>query len=86
MPVRQAEGNAGDIFPRLLLNAGERVAFRLGLDGADGLAIHKERAVGLAFLEGEFLDRDAALSSEIDGILRLDRLRSDFARICVSIE
>ena len=37
-PGRQAEGDAGDIFGRLLLDAGKRVASGLGLNGADGFS------------------------------------------------
>ena len=60
-PCRQAERNAGDIFGGLLLDAGERVAFGLGFDCADGFAIHEQRVVGFAGGKGEFADGDAAV-------------------------
>ena len=41
-------GSALDILGRLRLDAGERVALRLGLDDADGLAVGVEQVVGLA--------------------------------------
>ncbi len=53
-PGRQAERDAGDIFGGLLLDAGEGVAFGLGLDGADGFAVNEQRVVRFAGLEGKF--------------------------------
>ncbi len=41
----QAEGNAGDVFCRLLLDAGQGMPFRFGLDGAEGFAVHEKGVV-----------------------------------------
>ena len=59
-PRGDAERDAGDILGGLLLHAGEGDAFGLGFHGADGLAVHEERVVGFAGLEGEFADGHAA--------------------------
>ena len=71
-PRRQAERDAGDILGGLLLDAGEGVAFGLGLDRADGFGVNEQRVVRFAGLEGEFADGDTARGREVDLVLRLD--------------
>ena len=50
--VRQAGGQAVEVLARLRFDAGERVALRLGLDHADGLAVGVEQVVGVAGVSG----------------------------------
>ena len=68
-PVGQAEGNAGDVFRRLLLDAGQGMAFRLGLDGAEGLAVYEEGVIGFAGLEGKLGHRDAPAAERLTALL-----------------
>ena len=71
-PRREAKWNARDILGRIALRRRERGAFGLGLDRADGFAIHEQRVVGLAGFECKFADRHSRGSGEIDLILRLN--------------
>jgi hypothetical protein len=63
--------HAGNVSGLLFLDAGKRGAFGLRLHGADGLAVHEERVIGLPGLEGEFANSDAASGGKIDLTFRL---------------
>lgn len=71
MPMRDAEGHADDVVRGLLLDAGQRVALRFGLDGANGFAVRKQCVVRLAGFEAELADGDAALRGKVKIPFRL---------------
>ena len=60
-----------DVLGRLGFDTGEGMAFRLGLDNADRLAIGVEKVVGKSGREREFPDRDAQPGRDVhlSGIL-----------------
>jgi len=69
--MRESRASAGNVLCRLLLNAGEGVAFRLGLDNTDGFAVHEESVVWLAGLKGHLADCNAQGGTEVDSVLVL---------------
>ena len=58
-------GQALGVLGGLDLDAGERVAFGLGLDHAEGLGVSVEHVVGVAGLEGELACRDARSGGQV---------------------
>ena len=66
--------NALAVLLRLNLDAGERLAFSLGLDHAGGCAVHEEKVVGLAvpLLHGKFADSNTPASRDVGGVAVLD--------------
>ena len=60
-PGGKTERHALHILLRLLLDAGERMARRFGLDRADRFAVNEQRVVRLAGLEGQLAHGDAEL-------------------------
>jgi len=65
MEMRQPGRQAGGVFGRLRFDAGERMAFGLGFDGADGLGIGVEQIGGKAGVQRELPHSHAAASGDI---------------------
>ena len=58
MPRGHLCGESDAVLAGLRLDAAEGRALRLGLDGADGLAIDEQQVVGLAGGQGKLAHRD----------------------------
>jgi len=68
VPGRRDVGQAGAVLFGLKLDAAEGCAGGLGLDGADGFAVHEQQVAGEAGLEGEFAhdEQHGSLDGRID--------------------
>lgn len=68
----QVRWHACNVFGGLLFHACEGDAFGLGLNRANGFAVHKQRVIRGTRGKGELADSDAKRRAEVDRVLCLD--------------